>query len=63
MNDQPSKRGGKRPGAGRPPAGDAKRVSRSITLPRQSWEAIDKKAEQQSCSASEIVHRWAKRLR
>lgn len=41
-------RGGKRKGAGRPPVSpEARRVSRSVSMPAGAWDALDAWADEQ----------------
>lgn len=57
-------RGGKREGAGRKPlSASQKRITRSVNLEGDAWHKLDAKAAAEGVSASEIVNRWAKRLR
>lgn len=61
---KPSNRGGKREGAGRKPlSASQKRITRSVNLEGDAWHKLDAKAVAEGVSASEIVNRWAKRLR
>jgi hypothetical protein len=61
---KPSNRGGKREGAGRKPlSASEKRITKSVNLEGDAWIKIYAKASLEGVSASEIVNRWAKRLR
>lgn len=50
-------RGGRRQGAGRPPAGEAKRVRVSLTLPPELIAAADREAAARGLSRSEMLTR------
>jgi hypothetical protein len=54
MTPKPTK-GGKRPGSGRKPKPD-KRVTRSISLPPESWAKLDDLAAKRGASRSEAVN-------
>jgi predicted DNA-binding ribbon-helix-helix protein len=62
MKKKPT-RGGARKGAGRKPRGAETRVRRSITLEPTAWAKLDADALRKGVSASELVNRWALRLR
>lgn len=58
------KRGGKREGAGRKPlSADLKRITGSVNLEQAAWDKLKAKASQSKASVSEIINRWAKRLK
>ena len=64
MGDQPSKRGGKRPGAGRKPkyqSGNTREIS--IRLPPAAIEKIDADAARLGISRSEAIARRLLRIR
>lgn len=50
-------RGGRREGAGRPLAGDTKRVRVSLTLPPDLVESLDREADTYALSRSEMLVR------
>lgn len=49
--------GGKRPGSGRPSAGDNLKKPRSIKFSDSEWEEVKNKAEVERISASEYVRK------
>lgn len=49
MNDKPKKK------AGRPPAGDAKLIQKSIRFTRLDWAAIDLAAKNRGISANALI--------
>jgi Ribbon-helix-helix protein, copG family len=57
-DDNPRKKGGARPGAGRPPA-DTEQVG--VRIPRNDLAAIDAWAAANGCSRAEAIRRLAKR--
>jgi len=59
---EPSKRGGARPGAGRPKS-DVVRVNLTVSLPPENKARIDASAKAKGISASELVKRWSDRLK
>jgi hypothetical protein len=56
-DDKPSKKGGARPGAGRPPA-DTEQIA--FRIARSDLAAIDAWAEANSCSRAEAIRRLTK---
>lgn len=48
-----TKKGGKRPGAGRKPIGQTRKIS--LTLPVECWEEIDRRCLRGDYSISEIL--------
>jgi hypothetical protein len=57
MSDDKPKKGGARPGAGRPPA-DTEQVA--FRIPRSDLAAIDRWAEANGCSRAEAIRRLTK---
>ena len=56
--------GGKRDGAGRKPIQQSKkRITRSVNLERDAWDKLSAKATKEGISVSELVNRWAKRIK
>ena len=55
--------GGKRAGAGRKPTGTETRVRRSITLEPSAWARLDEEASGKGVSASELVNRFALKIK
>lgn len=53
--------GGRRPGAGRKPLGDAALVYTNVGLPREQIEALDKQQTSRSAAIREIVDEWYRR--
>lgn len=56
-------KGGKRDGSGRKTIGKVKRITRAFSLDPESIQRIDTNAAAADVSSSELVNRWAKRLR
>lgn len=55
MSERQGRRGGKRPGAGRPRIADAELVSRTIRLTAEEWARLDAEAQRRKLTSGRLI--------